>query len=152
MWEQVIDGLKDISTADKVGREIEAPIGGQYIACYDLDGVANHIHNGGNYKEQMDKVWEHNEPYCEFYSTEPLGTGSLWWLWVIIIIILLIVIAAIVWWIKQKQNNAEAGDDEDPKLVADQEHAATNANDEFDQVQDGAEKQPMLDGADSRSE
>ena len=38
-------------------------------------------------------------------------------------------------------DNAEAGDDEDPKLVADQEHAATNANDEFDQVQDGAEKQ-----------
>ena len=30
-WEQVIDGLKDISTADKVGKEIEAPIGGQYI-------------------------------------------------------------------------------------------------------------------------
>lgn len=151
-WERLTDGIEDKSTADKVARELSNPLGGQYIVCYDLDDVAAYIHNGGNYQARMQEVWDHNEPYCEFYNTEKLSRGSLWWLWVIIIIILLIVIAAIVWWIKQKRDNAAEADEEDPKLTADQTQAATNADDEFETVQDSGEKQPMLNDASNGSD
>jgi flagellar basal body-associated protein FliL len=74
----------------------------------------------------------------------------LWWLWIIIIIILLIVIAAIVWWIRQKQQNA--GDEEDPKLEATQDHAAQNADDEFEIEQETPkEDTPMLNNGEQQS-
>ena len=38
-------------------------------------------------------------------------------------------------------DNAAEADEEDPKLTADQTQAATNADDEFETVQDSGEKQ-----------